>query len=182
MLIGYARVSTEDQNLDLQIDDLKKAGCEKVYQEKVSGSKERRAELEEALSYVRKGDTLVVWKLDRLGRSLRNLINIINKLQENDIQFKTLREGFDTSTSGGKLIFHVFGALAEFEREVIQERTKAGLRAARARGRLGGRPKKLTKEIIARAKALHKDLTIPPKDICSTLNISKSILYRALKL
>ena len=149
MLIGYARVSTEDQNLDLQIDDLKKAGCEKVYQEKVSGSKERRAELEEALSYVRKGDTLVVWKLDRLGRSLRNLINIINKLQENDIQFKTLREGFDTSTSGGKLIFHVFGALAEFEREVIQERTKAGLRAARARGRLGGRPKKLTKEIKA---------------------------------
>ena len=181
MKIGYARVSTEDQNLDLQIDALTKAGCEMIYKEKISGSTTERPELQNALNYIRTNDILTVWRLDRLGRSLKDLINIVRSLQEKNVNFQCLQEGFDTSTPGGKLVFHIFGALAEFEREIIRERTKAGLVAARSRGRVGGRPTKITPELVAKAKALHKDLYITPKEIASTLSISRSLLYKALK-
>lgn len=144
MEIGYARVSTGEQTLDLQHDALTKAGCSKIYQETASGAKADRPVLDEVLAYVRGGDTLVVWRLDRLGRSLEHLIDVVAMLAERGIGFKSLTEQIDTTTPGGKLIFHVFGALAEFERDLIRERTQAGLAAARARGRVGGRPKKLT--------------------------------------
>ena len=131
MYIGYARVSTDDQNLDLQRDALNSAGCEQIFTDQVSGTKARRPGLEQALSHLRAGDTLVVWRLDRLGRSLRHLIDSVTDLQEKGIDFKSLTESIDTTTSGGKLVFHIFGALAEFEREIIRERTQAGLQAAR---------------------------------------------------
>jgi len=141
MLIGYARVSTQDQTLDLQTDALKRDGCEKIFPDMTSGAKSERPGLQDAMDHLRPGDTLVVWRLDRLGRTLKHLIATITDLNEKGIGFKSLQENMDTTTSGGKLIFHIFGALAEFEREVIRERTNAGLHAARARGRLGGRPK-----------------------------------------
>src|SRR3954453_18785445 len=144
MLIGYARVSTQDQTLDLQIDALKKAGCEKFYTDTASGAKAERKGLEEALDYAREGDILVVWRLDRLGRSLRHLIETITLLNNRKVGFKSITESIDTTTSGGKLVFHIFGALAEFERDIIKDRTNAGLNAARARGHLGGRPKAKT--------------------------------------
>src|SRR5512132_4175640 len=144
MLIGYARVSTSDQTLDLQKDVLEKAGCSKIFTDTASGAKAERIGLDEALNYVRSGDTLVVWKLDRLGRSLPHLIETITGLNNRGIGFKSITEAIDTTTSGGKLIFHIFGALAEFERDIIRERTQAGLNAARSRGRKGGRPKSLT--------------------------------------
>src|SRR5437016_7059790 len=144
MLIGYARVSTNEQTLDLQKDALEKIGCTKIFSDVVSGAKTERKGLEEALDYVREGDTLVVWQLDRLGRSLKHLIDTITTLNNRKIGFKSITENIDTTTSGGKLIFHIFGALAEFERDIIRERTNAGLQAARARGRLGGRPKAKT--------------------------------------
>ena len=140
MLIGYMRVSTLDQNLDLQSDALKQVGCDKIFQDVASGAKSDRPGLEKALGYLREGDTLVVWKLDRLGRSLKHLIEVITRLHEEKKGFRSLQENLDTSTSTGKLVFHVFGALAEFERDLIRERTLAGLSAARARGRRGGRP------------------------------------------
>src|SRR5689334_18321537 len=143
MNIGYARISTGEQLLDLQRDALTAAGCESIFTDTLTGARASRPGLDEALSYIRKGDTLVVWRLDRLGRSLKHLIETVAALEEQGIGFKSLTEQIDTTTSGGKLIFHVFGALAEFERDLIQERTQAGLRAARARGRVGGRPKKL---------------------------------------
>src|SRR3954454_10522510 len=132
MLIGYARISTDDQYLDLQRDALQKAGCEQIYTDRVSGTKAHRPGLDDALSHLRSGDTLVVWRLDRLGRSLRHLIDTVTDLQTRGIGFKSLQESIDTTTSGGKLVFHIFGALAEFEREIIRERTQAGLTAARA--------------------------------------------------
>jgi DNA invertase Pin-like site-specific DNA recombinase len=141
MLIGYARVSTQDQTLNLQKDALEKIGCNKIFTDTASGAKAERIGLEEALEYVREGDTLVVWRLDRLGRSLKHLIETITELNNRKIGFKSIQENIDTTTSGGKLVFHIFGALAEFERDIIRERTQAGLTAARARGRLGGRPK-----------------------------------------
>src|SRR5215211_7817032 len=141
MLIGYARVSTHDQTLHMQRDALEKAGCEQIFTDQVSGTKTERKGLTEALSHLRSGDILVVWRLDRLGRSLRHLIETVTELQERGIGFKSLQESIDTTTSGGKLVFHIFGALAEFEREIIRERTQAGLQAARSRGRSGGRPK-----------------------------------------
>ena len=143
MLIGYARVSTLEQNLDLQEDALKAAGCKKIYTDKTGGAKADRPGLERALADVRPGDSLVVWKLDRLGRSLKHLIETVTDLSERGVGFRSLQEAIDTTTSGGKLIFHVFGALAEFERDIIRERTLAGLAAARARGRKGGRPRHL---------------------------------------
>src|ERR671915_2009939 len=143
MLIGYARVSTGEQTLDLQLDALQEAVCEKSYTETASGPKAERPVLQEVLGYLRSGDTLVVWRLDRLGRSPRHLIETIAALAERGIGFKSLTEQIDTTTSGGKLVFHVFGALAEFERDLLRERTHARLRAARARGRVGGRPKVL---------------------------------------
>src|SRR5215213_8415419 len=148
MQIGYARVSTDDQNLDLQRDALEKAGCERIFTDRVTGTKAERKGLTEALSHLRSGDTLIVWRLDRLGRSLRHLIDTVTDLQERGIGFKSLQESIDTTTSGGKLVFHIFGALAEFEREIIRERTQAGLTAARSRGKTGGRPKALTEKQV----------------------------------
>jgi DNA invertase Pin-like site-specific DNA recombinase len=136
MLIGYARVSTQDQTLDLQIDALKQVGCKQIFTDTASGAKSERPGIRDAMSHLRAGDTLVVWRLDRLGRTLKHLIATITDLNDKGIGFKSLQENMDTTTSGGKLIFHIFGALAEFEREVIKERTNAGLQAARARGRL----------------------------------------------
>src|SRR5438876_573697 len=141
MLVGYARVSTQDQTLDLQQDALAKAGCERILTDTISGSIQERKGLEEALSFLRAGDSLVVWRLDRLGRSLKHLIETIAHLNARGIGLRTITESIDTTTSSGKLVFHVFGALAEFERDLVRERTQAGLLAARARGRLGGRPK-----------------------------------------
>jgi DNA invertase Pin-like site-specific DNA recombinase len=181
MLVGYARVSTHDQTLALQQDALEKAGCERVFTDTASGAKPERKGLEEALSYVRAGDTLVVWRLDRLGRSLKDLIERITALQKRGIGFKSLTEQIDTTTSGGKLIFHIFGALAEFERDIIRERTNAGLQAARARGRKGGRPKALTGKKSAMAQALYADKTNSVNDICKTLNISRATLYRYVR-
>ena len=178
MNIGYARVSTQDQNLDLQNDALKAAGCEKIYTDKMSGAKTDRPGLDEILGFIRKGDTLVVWKLDRLGRSLKHLIQVMNQLEEKGIFFKSVQESLDTSTPGGKLIFHVFGALAEFERDIIRERTLAGLAAARARGRVGGRPRKLSKKQVEMARNLMNDVSIPIGEICQTLGVSKATLYR----
>ena len=154
MLIGYARVSTTDQNLDLQKDALNKADCEKIHEDYASGAKTDRNGLEAAIDSLRKGDTLVVWKLDRLGRSLRHLIEVINLLNNRGCYFRSLQENIDTGSSGGKLIFHVFGALAEFERDIIRDRTMAGLAAARSRGRVGGRPKKMDSKKITYARAL----------------------------
>src|SRR5215216_5037575 len=173
MLIGYARVSTNEQNLDLQRDALQKAGCEQIYDDHVSGTKARRPGLEQAFSHLRPGDTLVVWRLDRLGRSLRHLIDTVTDLQEKGIGFKSITESIDTTTSGGKLIFHIFGALAEFEREIIRERTKAGLTAARARGKTGGRPKALTDKQVEMLRHLAADRERSIKEICKTLGISR---------
>src|SRR3954470_13495466 len=177
MLIGYARVSTDDQNLDLQRDALQKAGCEQIYTDQVSGTKATRPGLTEALSHLRAGDTLVVWRLDRLGRSLRHLIDTVTDLQERGIGFKSIQESIDTTTSGGKLVFHILGALAEFEREIIRERTQAGLHSARARGRRGGPKYKLTDKQVAIARQLYQAHT-PVKEICQTLGISRATFYR----
>ena len=178
MKIGYARISTADQNLDLQSDALKAAGCEKIFKEIASGAKDERQELAQAVEFARAGDVLTVWKLDRLGRSLKHLIETVNELHAKGVGFASLQENIDTTTTSGKLIFHIFGALAEFEREIIRERTNAGLKAARARGRTGGRPKKLTPEKIEIAKAMMSDPKINIKTICRTLDISPKTLYR----
>src|ERR687885_171145 len=177
MLIGYARVSTDEQNLNPQRDALEKAGCEQVYADQVSGTKAHRPGLEQAFSHLRAGDTLVVWRLDRLGRSLRHLIDTVTELQEKGIGFKSLTESIDTTTSGGKLVFHIFGALAEFEREIIRERTNAGLQSARARGRRGGPKHKLTQKQVAIARQLWESKT-PVKEVCETLGISRATFYR----
>jgi DNA invertase Pin-like site-specific DNA recombinase len=179
-LVGYARVSTQDQTLHLQQDALHKAGCDRIFTDTASGAKTERIGLDEALNYVRKGDTLVVWRLDRLGRSLPHLITTMTALEERGIGFKSLTENIDTTTSGGKLIFHIFGALAEFERNLIRERTQAGLAAARARGKKGGRPKALTQRQLGIARELYEKRH-PIAEICRTLSISKATLYRALK-
>src|SRR3954469_15250904 len=181
MLIGYARVSTDDQNLDLQRDALTKAGCEQIYTDRISGIKAERKGLTDALSHLRSGDTLVVWRLDRLGRSLRHLIDTVTALQDQGIGFKSLQENIDTTTSGGKLVFHIFGALAEFEREIIRERTNAGLQAARSRGRNGGRPKKLTRKQIEMLQHLAADKKHSVKEICQTLGIGRTVFYRYLE-
>ncbi len=182
-IIGYARVSTFEQILDLQQDALTAAGCTKLFTDTASGGRSDRPGLQQALDYVREGDVLVVWRLDRLGRSLKYLIEIITTLNERGIGFKSLTEQIDTTTSGGKLIFHVFGALAEFERDVIRDRTQAGLIAARARGRMGGRPKKLaTGGKVAMAQALYDDQTHSVADICKTLGISRTTLYRYIQI
>ena len=180
MLIGYARVSKHEQNLDLQIDALKQAGCEKIFKDKISTLKEERPGLKAALDYLRpnKGDVLVVWKLDRLGRTLKELIEQIADFNENEIGFKSLKETIDTTTPTGKLVFHIFAALAEFERDMIHERTRAGLDAARARGHMGGRPKSLPAHKIAQAKKLYKQKTTPVKVICQSLGISRTTFYR----
>ena len=180
MKIGYARVSTNDQDLALQIEALKQAGCEKIYKDKASGSKEARPGLQEAFDFLREGDTLVVWRFDRLGRSLRHLIDTMLTLKEREIGFQSLQESIDTTTSGGRLVFHMFGALAEFERDVIRERTQAGLAIARARGRTGGRPKALDENKKALLYKLYDEKEHSIKEICSILGISKSTLYAYL--
>lgn len=181
MLIGYSRVSTQDQTLNLQKDALEKIGCTKIFTDIISGSTTERQGLDEALAYVREGDTLVVWRLDRLVRSLKHLIETITNLNNRKIGFKSIQENIDTTTSGGKLIFHIFGALAEFERDIIRERTKAGLQAARARGRLGGRPKALTDKKQSMAQAIYNDKSNSIAEICKTLNISRATLYRYIQ-
>ena len=179
MKIGYARVSTQDQKLNLQTDALEKAGCEKIFSDTASGAKDNRVGLIEAIEFCREGDSLVVWKLDRLGRSLKHLIETINLLHKKKVGFVSLQESIDTTTPGGKLIFHVFGALAEFEREIIRDRTRAGLTAARKRGRLGGRPKSLTTRQIVMAKKLLADPNNNVQEICDQFKVSRSTLYRA---
>jgi DNA invertase Pin-like site-specific DNA recombinase len=178
MLIGYARISTGEQNLDMQIDALKEAGCEKVFSDETSGVKSERPGLQDALEYMREGDTFVVWRLDRLGRSLKDLVQKVEDLQSRNIGFCSLQESIDTTSPSGKFQFHVFSALAEFERDLIRERTQAGLRAARARGRMGGRPREMTPEKLKMAVKLMKDPEIPIGEICKTLGIAKSTLYR----
>ncbi|ADY38225.1 Resolvase domain (plasmid) [Phocaeicola salanitronis DSM 18170] len=181
--IGYARVSTREQNLDLQLDALKSVGCERIFMEKASGVKER-PELDKALSYLRAGDTFVIWKLDRLGRSLKELVSIVDGLQKRNIAFISISDGINTSSALGKCQFGIFAALAEYEREMIIERTKAGLQAARERGKLGGRPKGLSVEGKRKAKAakiLYLNGEYSINEICKMLKIgSKATLYRYL--
>jgi len=181
MLIGYARVSTTDQNPNLQEDALKLAGCEKIYTDKVSGIVSERPGLTQVKEVLRKGDTLVVWRLDRLGRSLKDLIEWINYLEQREIALKSLQESIDTSTITGILVFHIFGALAEFERHLIQERTQAGLEAARARGRMGGRPQILSNTKIQMAINLYNEKKLTIFQICKEMGISKPTLYKYIK-
>jgi len=178
MLVGYARVSTQDQKPHLQTDALKSAACEKIFKEKASGAQRNRPELKAALDYIRAGDTLVVWKLDRLARSLKQLIETVEEMEGRGIGFKSLTENIDTTTSGGKLIFHIFASLAEFERSIIRERTRAGLDAARARGKRGGRPASLTEKDIQAAKAMLADPEITVEEVARRLNVAPSTLYR----
>jgi DNA invertase Pin-like site-specific DNA recombinase len=178
MLVGYARVSTIEQNLHLQQDALQAAGCTKMIQDTLSGTREDRPGLDAVLEYLRPGDTLVVWKLDRLGRSLPHLIETVRALEAKGIGFVSLRENIDTTTSGGKLVFHLFAALAEFERDIIKERTAAGLVAARARGRKGGRPKVMDSKKVAMAQALRADPNLSVAEICQQLGVSETTFYR----
>jgi DNA invertase Pin-like site-specific DNA recombinase len=180
MKVGYARVSTIEQDLAMQTDALEQAGCERIFQDKASGAKAERPGLQEALAFLRKGDSLVVWRLDRLGRSLKHLIETVGELEERGIGFQSLQESIDTTTSGGRLIFHIFGALAEFERNLIRERTMAGLQAARARGRKGGRPRALDNKRIQLAYQLYDERKQTVKEICEILGISKPTLYAYL--
>jgi DNA invertase Pin-like site-specific DNA recombinase len=180
MLVGYARVSTQDQNPALQLDALQAAGCEKLFVEKASGAQRDRPELLAALDYLRAGDSLVVWKLDRLARSLKQLIETVELLESRSIGLRSLTEAIDTTTAGGKLVFHVFGALAEFERSIIRERTKAGLEAARARGKKGGRPPALVAKDLAAAKAMLSDPEITMEEVAKRLKVAPSTLYRHL--
>lgn len=181
MLIGYARVSTADQTLALQEDALQQAGCEKIFKDVISGSTTERPGLSEALEYARSGDVLVVWKLDRLGRSLAHLIHVVQQLHADGIGFRSLQEQMDTTTPGGQLIFHIFGALAEFERSLIRERTNAGLAAARARGKVGGRPPRLTRDQIRMAQRLMASPDTTADQVAKALHVSRATLYRALK-
>lgn len=183
MLVGYARVSTNDQNLDLQIDALTKAGCERIFAEKITGASSERPELTNMKNFIRDNhDTVVVYKLDRLGRSLKNLVGEIETLQSRGIGFKSLQENIDTTTSGGRLFFHVFAALAEFERDIIRERTQSGLAAARSRGRLGGRPKKLNEAQVQLLRKLYADKANGIGEICKMFNIGKATLFRLVRV
>lgn len=178
--LGYVRVSTADQNEDLQRDALTAAGCDRLYVDHASGKTESRPGLDALLEQLRPGDTVVVWRLDRLGRSLRHLIDLANLLDGRGVALVSLRESLDTSTPGGRLIFHVFGALAEFERDLIRERTQAGLAAARARGRVGGRPTVWTDEKLQAARAMHASGEHDISSIARVLGISRATLYRGL--
>ena len=184
MNIGYARVSTQDQDLSLQLDALNDAGCKKIYKEKITGSKKERPQLQKMLGQLRKGDVVVIWKLDRLARSLKDLVGLVNEIQEKGGALHSLNDLIDTTTPHGKFTFHIFAALAEFERDIISERTKAGLAAARARGRKGGRPKGLSKKaqhtaIIAEKLYQERELTV--KEICEQLSISRGTFYNYLR-
>jgi DNA invertase Pin-like site-specific DNA recombinase len=179
-LLGYARVSTNEQDASLQHDALNAAGCIKVFTDKASGSLDRRPQLDRLLDQLRPGDTIVVWRLDRLGRSLKHLIQIVEDLAERGIGFRSLTEGMDTTTSGGKLVFSIFDALAEFERALIRERTMAGLTAARARGRVGGRPPVMTPEKIKVARQLYMTKELTVEEIAKTIGVSRKTVYRHL--
>lgn len=180
MLLGYARVSTDDQNLDLQRDALNGVGCERLFEDRLSAVRGDRPGLQLLLEVARSGDTVIVWRLDRLARSLKDLISLVERLEASGIGLKSLREYIDTTSSGGRLVFHLFGALAEFERTLIRERTRAGLAAARARGRKGGRPKLLDADQRALALRLYQERQHPIADICRMMGISKSTLYSYL--
>jgi len=180
MFIGYARVSTDDQNPDLQLKALRAAGCKKVFVEKASGALRERPELAVALGYARKGDTVAVWKLDRLARSLKQLIETVEGLEQRKIGFKSLTEAIDTTTSGGRLIFHIFAALAEFERSIIRERTLAGLSAAKARGARPGRKPSLDADDLSAAKALLQKGHLTVEEVARRMNVAPSTLYRHL--
>ena len=182
MLIGYERVSTDDQNLALQQDALQAADCEKIFSDKMSGANAERLGLKQAFEFARKGDTIVVWRLDRLGRSLKDLIALVEALETRQIRLRSLQENIDTTTSGGKLVFHLFGALAEFERNLIRERTQAGLQAARARGRKGGRQRKVTPQQIEIGRSLSTDPTRSVSSSCEHLGISRPTYYRYIGL
>ena len=177
MLIGYARVSTQDQNLDLQSEALTKAGCEKIFNDKISGSRAERPGLTKALEMLREGDTLVVWKLDRLGRSVKNLVDLVGELHQQGIQFKSLTNAIDTGTPSGRFFFHVMASLAEMERELTVERTRAGLEVARQLGRKGGRRRQMTESKIESAKKLLAN-GVPPRDVAMNLGVSVPTLYR----
>lgn len=181
MKIGYARVSTGLQNLDLQEDSLKSEGCKKIFTDKISGAKSKRPGLENAIDFAREGDTIVVWRLDRLGRNMQDLITIVNQLNDRGISFYSIQENItmDKSSSTGQLMFHLFAAFAEFERNLILERSAAGREAARARGRFGGRPEKLTSKDVALLKTLADNGT-PIKTIAESWNISRTTVYRYL--
>ncbi|EDF5515920.1 recombinase family protein [Salmonella enterica] len=181
MLVGYARVSTDDQNLNLQRDALQLAGCEKIFEDQISGAKAERPGLHAVLQFVRPGDTLVIWRLDRLSRSLKDLIEMVKVLESNSIGLKSLQESIDTTSSSGMLIFHVFGALAEFERNLTRERTQAGLQAARSRGRKGGRPKVLNKDKQALAVQLYDERKHTVTQICELMGISRPTLYKYIE-
>jgi len=177
MLIGYARVSTQDQNLDLQTDALIKAGCEKVFEDKLSGSRAERPGFAKALEMLRGGDTLVVWKLDRLGRSVKNLIDLVGQLHDKGVQLKSLTDNIDTGTPSGRFFFHVMASLAEMERELAIERTRAGLEVARQLGRRGGRKRQMTDSKIVSARKLLAN-GVPPHDVAKNLGVSVPTLYR----
>lgn len=182
MFIGYARISTEDQKLDLQHDALRATGCEKIFDETASGASARLPVREELLDYARRGDTVVVWKLDRLGRSLRDLIEVVNALGERGVGLRSLHESIDTTTPAGKLTFHVFGALAEFERDVMRERTQAGLLAARKRGKKLGRPRSLNPEQVEMARSMMANPKLSARKVAEQLGVHRATLYRNLSL
>jgi len=177
MLIGYARVSTQDQNLDLQIDALTQAGCKRVFEDKISGTRAERPGLAKALDMLREGDTLIVWKLDRLGRSVKHLVDLVGALHQRDVQFKSLTDAIDTATPSGRFFFHVMASLAEMERELTVERTRAGLQVARQLGRTGGRKRQMTDSKIASARKLLAS-GVPPRDVAQNLGVSVPTLYR----
>lgn len=177
MLIGYARVSTQDQNLELQFDALNKSGCKKIFEDRVSGSRSERPGLNKLLEVLREGDTLVVWKLDRLGRSVKNLVDLVSELHKQGVQFKSLTDSIDTGTPSGRFFFHVMASLAQMERELTIERTRAGLEVARQLGRKGGRKRQMTDSKIESAKKLLAN-GIPPRDVAKNLGVSIPTLYR----
>lgn len=181
MIIGYARVSTLEQNERLQTDALDRAGCERLFTDHASGARAHRPELDHLLDTIREGDTLVVWKLDRLGRSVRNLVDLMNLLQCRGVGFRSLTENMDTTTPGGVLVFNVFAAMAQFERDLIRERTNAGLQAARARGHLGGRPPKLSEKDKARIRELYRDGTLSVQEIARQYRVARNTIYSAIR-
>lgn len=181
MHIGYARVSSDDQNLDLQHDALKAAGCKKIFDDHASGAHAQRPGLDRLLETVRDGDCVIVWRLDRLGRSMKDLLDVVSKLEANGVELSSLKEKIDTTSSGGRLIFHIFAALAQFERDLIRERTFAGLTAAKMRGRTGGRPRRLDKKEQKLLVRLYEDKEHSIGEICKILKISKATLYNYLE-
>ena len=185
MKIGYARVSTKDQNLYLQTEALERAGCENIFKEKISGATKSRPELDKMIAHLRKGDELFVWRLDRLGRSLKHIIDLVLSLSEKGVVIKGIADGVDTSTSSGRLFLNIMASLSEYERELIKERTNAGLQSARARGRTGGRPKGFTKETVSKLlimRSVYRDYTKTPEEIYKPLGLTRATYYRYAKI